>query len=132
MTPLPFEIALTAYADWGLLALRVVLTIVFLVHCKNKILKPAGMAQGLGWPKAAVVILGLVELLGALYVLTGFYAQSGAMFMAIVMLGALYHKIFKWKVPFTAQDKMGWEFDLLILGGALVVMTGGIGAFVLV
>jgi putative oxidoreductase len=132
MTPLPFEIALTSYADWGLLALRVVLAVIFLVHCKNKILKPAGMAQSMGWSKAAVVLLGFAELLGGLYVLTGFYAQSGAALISLVMLGALYHKIFKWKVPFTAQDKMGWEFDLLILGGALVVMTGGIGAFVVV
>lgn len=127
---LNLELALLDFSNWGDLALRLVLAAIFLVHAKPKLLAPAGMAQGMGWPKAAVVILGIFELLGAVYVATGFLAQIGAAYMAIIMLGALYHKIFKWNLPFTAHDKNGWEFDLILLAAALMVMTGGVGAFV--
>ncbi|KKW31958.1 MAG: DoxX protein [Candidatus Uhrbacteria bacterium GW2011_GWA2_53_10] len=117
---------LLAYGDLGLWLLRLVVGIVFLVHALPKLQKPAAMAQGMGWPSWSVMLLGLVELVGALSVILGVYTQVGAMLLSLVMLGALYFKISKWKTPFTAMDKTGWELDLLLLAAALaVLLTGG-------
>ena len=39
------------------------------------------------------------------------------------MLGAIYFKIFKWKMPFTSQTSTGWEFDLVLLAAGLVILV---------
>ena len=82
----------------------------------------------MGWSSGSVVLLGLVELLSGLALILGFYAEIGALLVGIVMLGALFHKMFKWNIPFSAMDKMGWEFDLILLGAAVAVLFLGAGA----
>ncbi len=52
----------------------------------------------------------------------------GAVLLIIVMLGAIYHKMFKWNTPFSALDKMGWEFDLVLLAANLAILLSGGGA----
>lgn len=119
---------LSAYTDLGLLALRLAVAAIFLVHAMPKLKKPEGMAAGMGWPKGGVQLLGVAEALGGLSVLSGFYLQLGALLIAVIMLGATYLKIFKWKAPFAAMDKTGWELDLILLGAALALATVGGGA----
>jgi uncharacterized membrane protein YphA (DoxX/SURF4 family) len=82
------------------------------------------MASSMGWPTAAVVLLGLVECLAALAVIIGIHDEYAALALAAVMLGAMYHKIAKWKVPFTTHSNTGWEFDLVLLAGALAIALG--------
>ena len=125
---MPFP-ELLAYGNLGMWLLRLVLGIVFLVHGVPKLQKPAQMAQGMGWPAWGISLLGLVEVAGALSVILGVYTQVGAALLGLVMLGALYFKISKWKTPFTAMDKMGWEFDLILLGAALAVLLTGGGSY---
>jgi uncharacterized membrane protein YphA (DoxX/SURF4 family) len=45
------------------------------------------------------------------------------------MLGALWHKMFKWKIPFLAADKTGWEFDFILLGAAIALLFIGAGIY---
>ena len=49
--------------------------------------------------------------------------------IGLVMLGALKLKIFKWKAPFSAHDKMGWEFDLILLAAAAALLFLGAGNY---
>jgi putative oxidoreductase len=58
----------------------------------------------------------------------GLYAEIGALLVGLVMLGAIYHKIFVWHIPFSSMDKMGWEFDLILLGSAITILLLGAGA----
>jgi hypothetical protein len=44
------------------------------------------------------------------------------------MLGAMYFKMFKWSTPFSAQDKMGWEFDFLLFVSSVLILVSGGGA----
>lgn len=117
---------LLRYSDVGLLALRLALGAVFIVHGWPKIQKAKAMASGMGTSATFVTALGLVEVLAALGVILDVFVQLSALLLAVVMLGALKMKIFDWKIPFAAHDKTGWEFDLILLAAAIVILvTGG-------
>ncbi len=120
---------LLAYGDQGLFILRLVVGVVFLFHGLPKIKNAKAVASGLGAPAAAVIILGLVETLSALGLILGVYIQLAALLLAIVMVGAAGMKIFKWKIPFTAHNAMGWEFDLTLLAANLTILFLGSGRF---
>ncbi len=124
--------ALPVNIDMGLLVLRFGIGVVFLHHGFGKLKAPGMMAKGLGWQSWQVLLLGLVEFVGALSVVAGVYAPYGALALALVMVGALYFKIVKWKTPFFAMDKMGWEFDFILLCACLAIFLGNVGAYALV
>lgn len=119
------------YVDWGLLVLRIALGAIFIVHGLPKLKNPAGIAGAIGAPAGMGLALGLAETLGGLSVLLGLLTQLGALAIMVVMLGALHFKINRWNSPFTAMDKTGWEFDLLILASAALLLFSGAGAFAL-
>src|SRR3989344_9013841 len=101
------------FGDFGLLVLRVFLGIIFVYHGMPKVRMPGVVGKGMGWSSGSIFFLGLVELLSGLALILGFYTEMAALLIGIVMLGAVYHKVFKWKIPFSSVDKMGWEFDLI-------------------
>lgn len=118
-------IDLLPYHDALLLVLRIVLALIFIGSALHKLKNPSGLGKSIGWPDGPVRILGLVELLGALGIVSGVYLQESAIVLALVMLGALYHHIVKWKTPFMPK---GWSFDLLILATLLALAAGGGGS----
>lgn len=79
------------------------------------------MAMGIGWSSGQVIGLGIVEFISALAVLGGVGTRFGSLALMAVMIGAIYHKIAKWHVPFMAHDKTGWEFDFLIFLSLLTI-----------
>ncbi len=113
--------------DYGLLLLRLALAAIFVYHGFSKIRAPSGMAQGIGWPVWLVFLLGLGEFVSGVLSLIGFLVEIAGIYFAIVMLGAIYYKIFKWDIGFAPIDKLGWEFDLIILGAALGLLLLGAG-----
>src|SRR4051812_20984087 len=121
---------LTTFLQWndlGYLLVRIVVAVVFIYHGVPKLKNSKAMAGGIGMPAGAIILLGLVETLGGLAVGLGVWAQLGALGLAIAMIGAIYYKVAKWHVPFTAQDKTGWEYDLILLAVALFILTHGAG-----
>lgn len=113
--------SLLVYGDVGLLALRVVIAAIFLYHCRSKL---GNLASFMGF-------IGTAELLGGLAVLTGFLTQLAAVGLSIIMLGAIWKKTTEWHMPFSAMDKTGWEFDLMILAGCIALITNGAGQYAL-
>lgn len=118
-----------SYHDQVMFLLRVVVGVIFVWHAWPKMKMPEPMAQGIGWSKNTVRILGLVEFLAGLGVIFGVLMEWSALAMVAVMLGALYHKVFKWHIKFWARDNTGWEFDLLLLVCALLIMAHGPGQY---
>ena len=110
-----------------ILLLRLVLGVIFGYHSIPKLTKGKEMASGMNMPFAFVVILGIAELLAAVGSILGIYTKYAAIIMGIVMIGALFYKIVKWKIPFAGMDKTGWEFDALILAAAIVLFYSGAG-----
>lgn len=118
-----------ALEDYGLLALRLVLGIIFMYHGYPKIKNPEMMAETFGGNKNFPMALGFFEFVAGLLVLFGLYTQFAVIVFIVVMLGALYFKIEKWKIPFFAQQTTGWEFDLLILATSIALLFLGAGSY---
>ncbi len=101
----------------ALLLLRVVIAAIFIAHGPRKL-------RGKSW---FMRFIGVMETIGGLALIFGFLTQFASLGLSIIMFGALYKKLFEWNTPFASTEKMGWEFDLLILTGCLFLMiyTGG-------
>ncbi len=108
--------------SYGLLLLRLAIGSIFLYHGSHKLA---------AWKKTPNFFrfLGIAETLGGLATIAGFLTQLANIGFAIIMLGALYHKIYKWHIAFSAEQTSGWEFDLILLGAALALATLGAGSF---
>jgi len=116
--------AIYQYAGWGTTMLEVVLGIIFVVHGWSKVRNPAPIGKLLGGGKNTGLVFGLVEVVSGVMIATGLGTFASSIAIILIMLGAIYHKIFKWKIPFTTDSNTGWEFDLLILAGALTLLIG--------
>ncbi|MBX4198954.1 DoxX family protein [Candidatus Parcubacteria bacterium] len=116
---------MSQYHDEAFLLVRLVVGYIFIYHGLPKLRKPEGMAQGLGWPKGAIMLIGLVELLGGLGVGLGVYIQVCAILLALVMVGAGWMKITKWKTPFFTMTATGWEYDLILFAVCLFIAAHG-------
>lgn len=116
-------IPLTPYA---LLALRLITAIVFFSSGRSHAQKPAERGKQIGMSSSATRVLGIVEIIGALSIALGLYAQLGALLIMVVMLGAMHRKIFIWKTGFYADKGYGWHYDLTwFIAAAVIFATGG-------
>jgi putative oxidoreductase len=118
------------FAKWGMLPLRVVVGLVFLMHGAQKLLifGPGGTADIMGklWlplPLLSATVVIAVELLGGLAILLGVFARlAGALLafeMVIAILVARVHGGFF--APY------GYEFELTLLGACLTFALNGPG-----
>ena len=129
--------------DWGALIARVFLGVVILPHGLQKLL---GMFGGYGFsatveyfvstgiPSLIAVLIILGESFGALFLILGLISRISAAGIVIIMLGAILmvhgqHGFFmNW---FGAQAGEGFEYHLLALGLAVVVLINGGGKWAL-
>ena len=118
---------LTQYNDIGLLILRLTVAVIFIYHALPKLKNAKGMAQMMGMPAGMILMLGGMEAVASLGLVFGVYTQLSALILAIIMLGAIGMKIMKWRVPFAAMDKTGWEFDLILLAASIAILLNGGG-----
>lgn len=115
--------------NWGLLALRVAVGLVFAYHGWLKLGDIAGTAAFFGSqsiPAASffAYLVGLVELVGGLAVLLGIFTKAAAKLLAINMIVALL----------IVHTRMPWataELPLVLLGGCLVLLGCGGGKWIL-
>ena len=110
---------LTQYNDFGLLVLRLIVAAIFIYHAIPKLKNKMG---------SNFLLLGIAESVLAAALVLGFYTQLAALLLAIVMIGAIYMKITKWHVPFSAMNKTGWEFDLILLATNITLILNGGGS----
>lgn len=122
-------ILLAPSIDLALLVVRLALGVIFLAHGPMKFVKTKEMAAGLGLSATQVRGIGLMEVVGSLLVIGGVWEQIGAALLGIVMLGAIYFKTQKWGKDFTGEN--GWEFEFMLLTGAVAVLLAGGGAYAL-
>jgi uncharacterized membrane protein YphA (DoxX/SURF4 family) len=117
---------LLSFFNVGSLILRVVIGVIFVYHAAPKLLSPKLMAAGIKWPPLIISILGLTEAIAGAALIAGWYEQQAALVLSVVMVGALFYKIIKWKIPFSSTKATGWEFDLMLLAACLyIVLSGG-------
>jgi putative oxidoreductase len=121
------------HVEWGLLALRVAIGAIFIVHGWPKITGGRGMAAAMGGGEAKPVLVGvftlqgIVEVGGGVLMILGVLTQLVAIAFIAIMVGAIVLKITQWKTGFMAQQTTGWEFDVVLLAGNLLLFFTGPG-----
>ncbi len=110
---------LNNFQNYGLLLLRIIIGAIFIIHGWSKIKSKTSKF---------FVFLGVAEAVGGIASVLGFLTQFANIGFLIIMLSAIYMKKFKWNVKFVEQEKMGWEFDSLILAAAIILIILGAGS----
>ena len=114
---------LTQYFDKAFWVLQAVVGLIFIIHSSGKIKNPAGIASAYGAPAFVGLLHGLVEMAGGILLIANFYVQYVGIVFVLIMLGAIFFKIVKWKMPFMAQNATGWEFDLVLLAANILFIV---------
>ena len=121
----------TVFQNTALLVLRLVCAAVFLFAGWAKwsfwFAAPEGMSAGM---VNLIKFLSIVEPLGALALILGFLTRWAASGLAIIMIGAIYVLRFTMQVGFfTTPQGIGFDYNLLILGGCIALMAFGAGSW---
>ena len=120
---------LNRFSDFGLLALRLGIGIIFLKHGMYKWhiwgMQPSEhMTAGM---LTLFKTLSILEPLGGLSMIAGFLTPLAAIGMSVLMLGVINMKINTMHMGFIGQQGTGWEFDFIVLCGALCILFSGPG-----
>lgn len=118
--------------------LRVMLGIVFVYHGYPKMLTAKGfkqhvnVAKSIGFVFPTPVFWGFcsafAEFFGGLMVFSGTFTRIGALLIALNMLVAWWASKFKWGKKFSIVQN-GYEYDLVLIAGALTLVLLGGGAY---
>ena len=118
------------FAKWGMLPLRIVVGLVFLIHGAQKlfVFGLGGTADimgklGLPLPGLCAIIVIAVELLGGLAILLGVFTRLAGALLAFEMLIAIL--VARLNGGFFAP--YGYEFELTLLGACLTFALNGPG-----
>lgn len=97
----------------------------------NDLKSPQQRSKSLSTSVPVTVFLGAAEMAGAIALAVGFLTQWAALGLILIMLGAIFTKITKWKTGFWGENSMGWNYDLLFVAMNLVILTTGGGRIAL-
>ena len=122
---------LLRFTDLSLLLLRVMGGIIFLPSGWNHLKDPESRSKSIEMSKGFTIILALGELGGSLGVIFGVLTQIAAIGLILIMLGAIYKKIFAWHTGFWGEKTSGWHYDLMLVVMNLVILTTAGGRYVL-
>ncbi len=122
---------LTQFADFGILLLRLMVGVVFITSGWNHLRDPEARSKSIGLNKNLTILVGAGEVLGSLGVTFGVLTQLAALGLILIMLGAIYKKIFVWHTGFWGQKAYGWHYDLTFIAMNLVIIFTNGGRFAL-
>ena len=127
---MPFD--LTFLTPAALLALRIIVAIVFFSSGKGHAMNPKERGEGLGLSPTITAIVGWAEMIAAVMIAFGIFAQIGAVIIIFAMLGALKMKVVDWGTGFYADEGFGWHYDIIFLAAALVILATNGGAYIII
>lgn len=108
--------------EWSLLIGRVILGIIMLAHGIQKVMgmeHTIEMFDGIGLPPIMAYATTIIEAVGGLTLIIGFYVIPSAIALSITMLGAII--LVKFKMGLIG----GYEFPLALLGlSVMLAITG--------
>lgn len=118
----------TLLSPIAFLFLRIILAVMFIDSGRRHVFQPRQRAESLGLPVWFTILLGLIEIAGGLLITIGLYTQVAAFFLAGVMVGAIFFKLFVWKTGIYGEKNDGWYYDALLLAGVGMLFVLGAGA----
>ena len=113
--------------EMGLLILRVVLGITFLIHGIAKF--QMGLGNVAGWFESIGIlgflgyVVAFIELLGGIALILGIGTRIFSALIAIVMVGAIFTS--KLSLGFIGEVAAGYELDVVLLAMAVVLLISG-------
>jgi putative oxidoreductase len=119
------------FADFGILALRIMAAVIFFSSGWSHLRDPAERSKSIGTSKGFTIFLGAAEVLGSLGIAAGVLTQLAAIGLIVVMLGAVGKKIFEWHTGFWGKQGYGWHYDLMLVVMCLVIFFTDGGRYVL-
>jgi putative oxidoreductase len=122
---------LTQFADFGILLLRLMVGVVLITSGWRHLKDPEIRSKSIGMSKNFTILLGAGEVLGGLGVMLGVLTQLAALGLILIMLGAIYKKIFVWHTGFWGEKTYGWHYDLTFVVMNLVIIFTNGGRFTL-
>ena len=122
---------LARFVDFGLLALRLMVAVVFISSGWSHATKSEERSKSLGMSKGFTLFLGVAEIAGGLGVAIGVLTQLAALGLIVIMLGAIQRKIFVWHTGFWGEKASGWHYDLIFVVMNLVILFTDGGRWVL-
>lgn len=122
---------LAGYTDWVLLLLRLLVAAIFGSSGYLDLADPPGRAHSIEMSQPLTIFLGIVEVAGALSLISGVLIQYAAIGLILIMLGSMSKKAFVWKTGFWGKTTQGWHYDLLLMLVNLLFVTSRGGRFVL-
>jgi len=122
----PF-IILSAFTPVVLLLLRILLAIIFVDSGRRHIADPKGRGKELGLSAILTFTLGASEVVAGTLVFIGLWIHIATLILMIVMLGAMYFKIFIWKTGIYGDNNNGWYYDALLFADAGILSAIGAG-----
>ena len=111
--------------DIAFMGLRTAIGVIFISHGVGKF-NPGFLGfltEQLGLPPELQIPIALAETIGGIILIIGVLSRISASILSIVMLGAIFHV--KGASNLTGQG--GYEIDLLLLSGVLVIIVAGPG-----
>ncbi len=105
------------YSDWGMWFLQFAVGVIFIYHGWPKLKNNAGMF------KIGGKFHGLIEVIGGLALFFSWHVRAVGLVFAIIMLGAIWFKKFKWHMPFYSHTATGWESDFILLAVNLYLLV---------
>lgn len=122
---------LDVLTDYGLLFLRIMAGATFVDSGYNDLKDVDARSKSTGLPKPFTTLIGAAEVAGGAAVIVGVLQQLAAIGLILIMLGAIYKKIFDWKTGFWGKDGLGWSYELVFISMLLVILFTNGGKFVL-
>lgn len=119
------------FTDFGLLALRLMVAVVFIASGWSHATKAEERSKSIGMSRGFTIFLGATEVAGGLGVAFGVLTQLAALGLILLMLGAIQKKILVWHTGFWGQKTYGWHYDLIFVVMNLVILFTDGGRWVL-
>jgi putative oxidoreductase len=118
---------LRQFSDIALLLLRVLVGAIYATSGWDHLSDPEGRSKSIGMSKGFTIFLGWAELAGGLGMILGVLTQLAALGLILVMLGAIYKKIFLWNTGFWGKGSQGWHYELMLvlINIVIIAMNGG-------
>jgi putative oxidoreductase len=121
---------MTGY-DWGALALRLMLAGEFAASGIADLKDPVGRAKENGVSRPFILFIAVAEIAGSLGLVAGVLARSAAVGLIAIMAGAIYKKVFVWKIGYWGTTSVGWHYELMLVTANLMIALAGPGRIAL-
>jgi len=119
---------LARFTDVALLLLRVMVGIVFITSGWKHLRDPEARSKDIELSKGVTIFLGAAELAAGLGVMLGVLTQLAAIGLILIMLAAIWKKIFVWHTGFWGKSGTnGWSYDTMFVVMNLAILTTGGG-----